>query len=313
MKGIEWRHLRGLHELYLAGQTRLKIHTNSFVKQIVMKQLRLVKFKVGSRDILVAMSNYREFYETEFLSYYNYYNNFFKESGIENNARKAFTEEDLKGLVFVYYNRDELKIKLTTETRFSAQIFKNQNSKYLSNKPSLRNAMLTILGIDSFPDKEPKNNQWRIVVDCPNPAVVVLCENLDCLKVPLEYKDNNIELWYVGGNNTAPLLDISQNKLQLPMFYLCDWDYAGLSIYSRVKKIMEEKGVILTLITPSHGTKTLPVGVKHHKSKWKVKPFSGLQKKDFDSEQIDYIEHLINNNIWVEEQNIDLIEILKSR
>ncbi|MEL1243899.1 hypothetical protein AAEO56_06455 [Flavobacterium sp. DGU11] len=313
MKGIEWRHLIGLHELYLTGQTRLKIHTNSFVKQVVMKQRKLVKFKVGSRDILVITPKYKAVYEKEFHSYYAYYSNFFNESGLENNARKAFTEEDLKGLMFVYYNRDELRGKLTTETRFSAFVFKNQNSKYLSNKPSLRDAMLDILGVASFPDKEPKNNQWRLVVDCQNPVVIVLCENLDCLKVPMEYKDNNIELWYVGGNNTAPLLNISQEKLQLPIFYLCDWDYAGLSIYSRVKKIIEEKGAPLTLITPPHDIKTLPVGVKHHKSKWKTKPFSGLLKKDFHAEQIIFIEKLISNDIWVEEQNIDLVEVLKNR
>src|SRR5690606_22319319 len=264
MKGLEWRHLKGLHELYTDKQTRLKIYSNDYINQVLIKQKKLIRYKMGSRTILEAAPSFKIYFEKEFLAYYQYYNNFFIEADLENNARKTFTEEDLKGLIFVYYNKEELRSKLTTEHKFSAEVFKKQNSKYMSGKPSLRNQILKILGITAFPDKEAKDNTWRIVCDCPDPRVIVLCENLDCLKVPVEYKANNIELWYVGGNNTAPLLDISKEKLQLPIFYLCDWDYAGLSIYSRVRRIMSEKGVQIALVRPAAGTKTLAVGVKHH-------------------------------------------------
>jgi len=312
MKGLEWRHLKGLHELYTSRQTRLRIDSNEYINQVLIRQKKMIRHKMGSRTILEATPSFRDYFEKELLGYYQYYNNFFIQAGLENNARKTFTEEDLKGLLFVYYNREELRGKLTTEHKFSAEVFKKQNSKYMSSKPSLRNEMLRILGITAFPDKEPKDNTWRIVCDCINPEVIVLCENLDCLKVPVEYKANNIELWYVGGNNTSPLLDISEEKLKLPIFYLCDWDHSGLSIYSRVRKIMSEKGVQITLISPSPGTKTLAVGVKNHKSKWRQKPFSGLKADDFTNEETELIHKLIRENIWIEEQNIDMIDVLRA-
>ena len=56
------------------------------------------------------------------------------------------TYEDLKALMFVFYNKEELKKNVTTEKKLSALIYKNQNSKYLSNKLSVKNAVLKIFG-----------------------------------------------------------------------------------------------------------------------------------------------------------------------
>ncbi|NHQ79012.1 toprim domain-containing protein, partial [Elizabethkingia miricola] len=235
---------------------------------------------------------------------------FFEQSGIENNAKKTFTEEDLKALIFIYYNKTELRNNLTTQKKFSAKVFKYENSKYLENKPSLKNAVLQLLEIEEFPEKDPKNQQWRFVVDCPTPKAVVLCENLDCLKVPIEYKKNNIELWYVGGQNTKPLIDIPSEKLQLPLYYFCDWDYSGLSIYSQIKEIFDTKAKSIEIIQPLSNTKRLPVSVKHHKSKWKKAEFSNLRKNDFTESQIELIDELISNDEWIEEESIDLIQLL---
>ena len=304
------KHLRGLHQLYLEGRTKLKIFRNDYINTVLLNQRKLIRFKTGNHSIIEATDRYKAFYELNFLETFNYYNTFFEKSGIENNAKKSFTEEDLKALMFIYYNKQELKEKLTTQKKFSAQVFKNQNSKYLENKLSLKNAVLDLLEIEYFPEKDPKNKQWRLVVDCLNPKVIVLCENLDCLKVPLEYKKNNIELWYVGGNNTKPLLDIPQEKLQLPIYYFCDWDFNGLKIYSQVKQIFKEKDKNIQIIEPLNNAKKLPVDVDHHKSKWKQKTFSGLIKDDFNKRQIDLIEQLISKDEWIEEESIDLLEAL---
>ena len=188
MKNIEWKHLRGLHQLYLEGRTKLKISRNDYINTVLLNQRKLIRFKTGNHSIIEATDRYKAFYELNFLETFNYYNTFFQKSGIENNAKKSFTEEDLKALMFIYYNKQELKEKLTTLKKFSAQVFNNQNSKYLENKLSLKNAVLDLLEIEYFPEKDPKNKQWRLVVDCLNPKVIVLCENLDCLKVPFEYK-----------------------------------------------------------------------------------------------------------------------------
>src|SRR5690606_36585437 len=146
------------------------------INQILFKQKKLIKYKDGNHTIIEANQRYSEFYKQEFLDTYNYYNTLFEQSGIENNAKKPFTEEDLKALIFIYYNKVELKNNLTTQKKFSAQIFKYEHSKYLENKPSLKNAVLQLLEIDEFPEKDPKNQQWRFVVDCPDPRVIVLCE-----------------------------------------------------------------------------------------------------------------------------------------
>lgn len=312
MKKIEWKYLKGLHQLYKLKQTRLKITNNDFISQVILKQKKLIKYKVGNHSIIEASLRFNDYYEEEFLETYEYYNNFFEKSGIDNDAKKSFDDEDLKVLMFVFYNKEELKKNVTTEKKFSALIYKNQNSKYLSNKLSVKNAVLKILELAEFPEKDPKNNQWRFVVDCPNPQVIVLCENLDCLKVPLEYKNHNIELWYVGGNNTKPLEDISQDKLKLPVYYFCDWDYNGLLIYSNVKQIFRSKGIEVKIIQPQTQEIAIEVGVKHHKSKWNDNEFSNLNSNDFSEEEIDFINQLISENKWIEEESLDLIQLLKS-
>ncbi len=272
----------------------------------------VIKYKVGNHSIIEASARFNNYYEQEFLETYEYYNNFFQKTGIENDAKKSFDDEDLKALMFVFYNKEELKKNVTTEKKLSALIYKNQNSKYLSNKLSVKNAVLKILELDQFPEKDPKNNQWRFVVDCIEPEVIVLCENLDCLKVPLEYKNHNIELWYVGGNNTKPLEDISQDKLKLPIYYFCDWDYNGLQIYSSVKRIFKSKGVDVKIIQPQTQEIAIDVDVKHHNSKWNENEFSNLNKEDFSLQQVEFINQLIIDNKWIEEESLDLVKLLKT-
>lgn len=310
MRKIDWKHLKGLHQLYKLKQTRLKITNNDFINQVILKQKKLIKYKVGNHSIIEASARFNEYYKEEFLETYEYYNNFFEKTGIENDAKKSFDDEDLKALMFVFYNKEELKKNITTEKKLSALIYKNQNSKYLSNRLSVKNAILKILELSEFPEKDPKNNQWRFVVDCHNPKVIVLCENLDCLKVPLEYKNHNIELWYVGGNNTKPLEDISQEKLKLPIYYFCDWDYNGLLIYSNVKQIFRSKGTEVKILKPQTDEAAIKVDVKHHKSYWNDKEFSNLNKNDFSSQEIEFINQLIFDNKWIEEESLDLIKLL---
>lgn len=313
MKTVEWKYLRGLNELYVNGKTRLKILNNSYIERIIFTQKKLIRYQKGNHLVLESTIRFKPFYEKEFLDTFLYYNKFFEESGLENNSKKNFTEQDLKALIFVFYNKQEIKKRMTTRKKLSAELFRKENSKYIENRPSLEKAILQLLEVDSFPENDPKNHQWRWVVDCLDPQVIVLCENLDCLKVPVEYKNNHIELWYVGGNNTKPLLDISTDKLGLPIYYFCDWDYNGLDIYCQVKNIFREKRKDIILIEPPENAKKLPVTVKHHKSKWSgEKQFSGLDRSHFTSGQIEAITALISEDEWIEEESIDLIEYLKS-
>lgn len=309
-KNVEWKYLIGLNQLYKSGRTNLKIGNNSFINQVLIKQKKLIRPKMGNPKVLEAKYGFKEYYEKEFLDYFEYYSNFFEKAGLESNAHKTYNGDDLKSLAFIFYRKDELKRNLTTEYTFSARVFKGKGAKYLINKPSLRNAVMQLLDIDEFPEKDPKNAQWRFVVDCENPKLVVICENIACLKVPYEYKQNNIELWYVGGNNTNPLKDIPAKKIELPLFYFCDWDHHGLSIFSRIKRIFQEKGKSITLIEPMSLDDTLPVDSPHHNSKWRKQDFSGLNKDDFSEQQKDIIMSLIREDNWIEEESMDMLDIL---
>lgn len=115
----------------------------------------------------------------------------------------------------------------------------------------------------------------------------------------------------MGGNNTNPLKDIPANKFELPLFYFCDWDYHGLSIYSRIRGIFKEKEKSITLLEPTTLENALPVDSPNHNSKWRRKEFSGLDKADFSQQQQHFIENLINKNVWVEEESMDLINCLQ--
>lgn len=312
LKDIEWRYLKGLNELYEKKQTRLKILNNDFINQVLFNQKKLIRHRLGNLEILEPTKRFNSYYVENIKDLYEYYSNFFKESGIDNNAHKRYTKSDLQSLIFIFNNKNKLKETLTTEYTFSNRVFKGKGAKYLSNKPGLKKDVLKLLDIHEFPEKDPKNSQWRIVVDCLNPQVITLCENIACLKVPLEYKKRGVELWYVGGNNTSPLSDLPLEKLQYPIFYFCDWDYHGLSIYSRVKNIFKAKGVEIILLKPLNLENTLPVNSPHHNSKWKKDEFSKLNKADFNESEIEIISTLIKNDEWVEEESMDLIGILEN-
>ncbi|WP_010136757.1 Wadjet anti-phage system protein JetD domain-containing protein [Ochrovirga pacifica] len=311
MKDIEWKYLKGLNELYIAGKTRLKMLNDDFINQVIYNQKKLIKYKTGNHNFLESTPRFSLFYEQHFKETFEYYNSFFEKSGIDNNAHKRYDKSDLESLIFIFNNKEKLKETLTTEYTFSSRVFKRKGAKYLSGKPGLKKDVLKLLDIDEFPEKDPKNNFWRIVVDCINPQVIVICENIACLKVPTVYKKRGVELWYVGGNNTKPLLDLSLEKISHPIFYFCDWDYHGLTIFSRIKEIFNLKGVDVNLLEPKDLCHALPVNSPNHNSKWKREDFSKLKKDDFTRFQTDIIKQLISNDEWVEEESMDLIELLE--
>ena len=213
--------------------------------------------------------------------------------------------------MFIFKNSEELRNNLTTARIFSSNVFKLKDSKYLESRPGLMNDVLFLLKVKEFPANSSKENQWRFVVDCPNPQYILLCENLDFLKAWWEFSANNIELWYAGGNNTPVIERISERYLNLQLFYVGDWDYHGMDIYSRVKRSFIQKGREVNLVTPDADTATYkPIDSGKHNSTWKSKEFSGLDYGLFLPEQINLIKKLIDNNQWIEEQTIDPISFI---
>lgn len=308
---LTWRHLKGLNQLYLVGRTEAKITDNGYIKNVLMAQKKLIRHRSGNLKVLEATTAYNCFYEQNFETDYSLYQSFLQKKQLEDDARRRYNEEDIRTLMFIAEQKEELVKNLTTIRTFSVNIFKGMGSKYLENKPGLKNAVCKTLGIIDFPKKDPKNLQWRFVTDCISPKAIVLCENLDRLKNPWKSREANLELWYVGGNNIGIIDFIDPGKLHLPIYYCCDWDFDGLSIYSRIKHKIKSKGHELNLLIPDVYEIALPIDSPHHKSRWNFNnTLSGLKHEDFSDEAVTLIKWLIQDNKWIEEESLDLIGMI---
>lgn len=306
---ITWRVLKAMHNLYMQKKIPMGEKPHSQLKYL--KSRKLIGHPIGNSKRFVAMSNYKHYYEKNFLEDYTRYEEFLLSINPDADGRNNCTIQDLNTLIFIKEQREEIKKKLTTRHTFSSEIFKYGGSKYLENRPGLEKLVYKILQIDHFPSEDPKVLQWRFVIDCINPLCVVLCENLDFLKTPSIARQHNIELWYVGGNNIANIQHISDDKLSRPLYYSCDWDYHGLDIYCRIYHILKEKNKRIHLLFPSNPKDRQPVDSPHHKSKWKhAVDFSGLNKECFNPQEVEFISQLIEADEWIEEEKNDLLGML---
>lgn len=303
---LTWRHLKALNQLYRGGHTDARIIDNPYIKHVLIDQKKYLRYKIGNIKILEAAMGFSGFYEQHFKADFEVYEQFLISQGLEHDARRRYSEDDIRTLVLIAENREELARQLTTIRTFSSTVFKGQGSKYLESKPGLKMAVCKVLGVADFPQDDPKNFQWRCVVDCLFPKVVVLCENLASLKNSWKARDRNIELWYVGGNNIGIIDHIAEGKLGKPLYYSCDWDHDGLSIYSRVSAKLKQKNVAIQLLMPLDIDASIPTRSPHHASFWKFNlPLSGLDPDDFSAEQKALIEQLILADQWIEEESQD--------
>lgn len=301
-KNITWKELKALNDIYEKGKTRAKIKSHPYIEYLI-EDKGFLDFKEGNNNILVPTDKYYYFYEYNFKKPYLASKDFLESKGIEASAKKSFTFEDIKTLMFINENRVELGSKLTNIEDFSSKIF--ENSKYLKNKISLKKAVCQILDIQDFPI-EKKEHQWRLVVDNPNPKAIVLCENKSFLRQPWIAKELEIKLWYVGGNNIKIIDDIDEMELLRPIYYSCDWDLAGLQIYSRIKSKLKLRNKEINILYPNEPHKKIPTTTPYHRSFWNSKNLSGLDPKLFSQDQQSLIKDLIQENLWIEEESTNL-------
>jgi hypothetical protein len=128
----------------------------------------LIGQKKGNSKMLVASQDFTAYYEHNFREVYQHYHDFLVSANISPEARKNFTEEDIRTLMMVYESRHELKGLLSNIEDFSSKVFDYGGSKYLKHRDSVRNAVLKILEIIEFP-KTSKDLQYRLVVDHTHP------------------------------------------------------------------------------------------------------------------------------------------------
>ncbi len=307
-KKITWKELKALDDLYYLKKTRANIQEHPYIKYLLEDKCILDR-KSNNIKVIISTDDFEKFYEETFKIQYDEAKAFLIRNDIQPDAKKNFRLEDIKTLMLIAENKTELKNNPTNIEDFSNEFF--DTSKYLKNKISLRNAVFKILEITEFP-LDKKENQWRIVVDHPNPKAIVLCENRSFLKQTWIVKNAEVKLWHVGGNNIKIIDDIDEVELSKPIYYSCDWDLAGLQIYSRIKSKLMQRGKDILLLYPNEPHKKISTYIDYHHSHWDLsKSLSGLPIDVFSKKELILINELIQSQMWIEEESFNLIGMLK--
>lgn len=299
---MNWIVLKSLNELYITGRTVKKdtVLVNPYVQYLLNSTKELFLY---NKEI-IASKEFNSLYETNFLDNYFRYYQFLSENQLLK-PQTRFRESDIQTLMFIQSQKKQILTDQYSRRKFSTVFFKDEGSKHLDKNPGLEKAVLSILGLDQFPGKDPKDQQYRFVVDCLNPKCIVLCENINFLLMPWVSRKLNIELWYAGGNNIEKLDHLPE--ITLPIYYSCDWDYEGLKIYERIKG----KISTITVLHPSALDARKSVNSPNHKSDWKYDlSFTGLNKTHYSEKDIELIESLIIKKEWIEEENNDLSKMI---
>ena len=204
-----------------------------------------------------------------------------------------------------HYSIDEIEalIKIATDKQQIIQqeiAFQNiltlyfGSSKHKTVQSNLSKAIKTILEIEFFPE-EIKDQQFiSILYPKEKTKCIILCENKNRL---ITKRHEFIEYWYAGGKNIKQLEFIPEP--QHPIFYLCDWDFDGLSVYIDIKR---KYLPMLTAFIPANPNSLMieQSKVKDHKSKWSNDKFLFHLNKVERS----IAEALIKNKAIIVEQKI---------
>lgn len=332
-KKLNWRIIKKLHRLYLGkpvpkGSTRNK---NSFINHPYIKRLydkRYIKDKIGNGKVFIKQEYEERFnllYKKEFVDKegnftHDIYADFLQSINV-NIDKTNLLEDDIKRLIELktFWTDDKL-VKLRWQiinARENLQGVSNmffKATKYVAANPSLETAVKALIGIEKFVESselylKPFNCKHK------NAKITILCENFYFLKFPHHIQENEIELMYVGGYNVKRLKNLVD--VQLPIYYLCDWDFDGLKIYEKAKEIIDnlDNNIYkLKILTPNGKSERVCEPKGFHGSEWKNKEqfICGLNPKFYNKEQIILINHLIKKDEWIEEEGNCLKKLIET-
>ena len=204
-----------------------------------------------------------------------------------------FKEKDLEKLLKIEQEKDAIIDGGFSQKEISTHYF--DDSKRLKKSLNLREAVLKILELKTL-HRDEHDQQFLYVLHCQSktPKAIMLCENDNLLRKP---RLTAMELWYAGGANTAKLAYVPTP--QIPMYYLCDWDNKGMEIYQRIKRGYFPKIQLIVPKTP----KFLPT-----KFEWKT----DIDELLFTENALQLLRHLIENNLWIEEESIDILNLAQA-
>lgn len=334
IKNLTWRELKAVHQLFVNGETMAKIQKNDYIKHVLIGEKKFVEPKFGKKEVLTVIeyrkTEFETFYRTNFLENYNRYSNFLEELGLKVGDKKRLLNysrlkqheiEKLIDINTIWSNSRLIELKEQIEKArenlqgVSRMFFKSpkyiQNS---SNRQSLEVAVKALIGVEKFYEND---KQYLYVLHCESrkPKAIVLCENLYFLKFPHYANENDIELWYAGGNNITKLEKVPEIKY--PIYYLCDWDYHGLKIYERVREIINSlpnNNIEIKLITPNGEAKGIKETEENHSSEWLKQSvdLSGLKEEYYTQKQKNRIQTLIKENEWIEEEDNNFNDLMNT-
>ncbi len=299
---MNWIVLKALHKLYETRRIKKTISLSSDPYFQMFLQTGEV-YEVGK--FYNSTDKYEGLYREKHCNKYGIYKDFLERLELD---KKRFEEDDINKLIelekkvnndTLVPSRSEL-IKAQESVRgFSLMFFKND--KYLDKKDSLIDAINLILNIKLVSNKD---QQYLYVLQCDDPKLIVLCENLDFLRKDKLPRENKYELWYAGGRNVPKLAYIPEIRRGLPIYYSADWDKDGLEIFELAKKHIPD----LELLHPNGQSKSITS--TEHKSHWKYPEdpdaISGLTPSLYTERDKTLIRNLITSDHWITEEGNNL-------
>ena len=306
---MNWIALKSLNTIYHDGKVKAKktLEQDSQIQHLLNQTGELHKFS----GFYEKGDGFDQYYEQNHLSSYSQYASFLKRTQLLK-PQLRFEEEDIRILMGIEKDmengdlhdiRQQIIENEETVRGVSRMFFKNE--KYLLKSESLTNAVKQLLDIDELADD--RDQQYKYVLECADPGLIVLCENLDFLKRPTIPRKHNIELWYAGGNNIAKLDYIDTRGL--PIYYSCDWDHDGLKIFEAVKWKVPD----IQMLYPNGEPRSIEE--TEHKSLWQQKndptQLSGLPKWLYSGKERELIRFLIENDLWIIEESNKLLEMVE--
>ena len=312
---MNWWGLTKLHDLYTKQTTPV---TAQFVKDDTIRYLlKTDELIIDGKNIVVNEYNKESFinyYKIHHLQNFNKYDYLLSKHHLKK-PQSRYEESELKILVALDEEmeagtiadlRQQIIDKEESINGVSRMFFFN-DEKYLSDRKDVIIALKKVLNINFLAND--KAQQWIYKLTHPHRKLVVLCENLDFLRRPTQPLKNNIELWYAGGRNT-PKLEREKQLIDVPIYYICDWDHDGLEIYLQVKQILPT----IQLLTPTASPIKLS-DTPNHASYWEENDeqvFSSLPEFILSNYHKHIVKDLIQNNKWIREEDNDLIKMLKT-
>jgi hypothetical protein len=313
-KQLTWRDIKALYQLYHERQTRAQIGEHPYINHLFSYPDKCLEYvPKGAKKVIVPTNKFdAEYIKQGFEQSYLDYEKFLSENELLN-IHANYSEFEIRALMTMKNSEailNELKIKIEKgeESRKGISNLFFKSAKYIQKGSALERAVLKIISVNEFPQNE---NQGFYRVPCLNPKCIIICENMYFLTLTIA-RQNNVELWCAGGNNVKPFENL--DKINYPIYYLCDWDYDGLKIYERIASIIEcisDKKSPLNLITPNGKRESITGTNDYHSSQWQSNiSFSGLNFNQYSEQQKELILNLIESNEWIEEESNDIHKII---